>query len=260
MKRSSDSFSFAVLLNVLLPGAGHIFWRDYLFGVFTFLIALLAATLVFFAFLVPLPLGVKLVLFSLPAAFYLASFIDLYKTVQKKGRKSKRSGRTATIFLATAVVIQFAAPVAPGFMVITNRPTVQEVAGNNLAPLLRRGDRVLCVSAAYRIKAPFVPQPIWYNLPQLGETVSFVDYDGRLRIGLVVARTGEYAEIIDGELWINGEVREDAFPERLHVSGDMPLTVAEPGSILVATLKLGAFDEAFQVGGEHLMGRVYRLF
>lgn len=260
MKRSTDSFSFAALLNLLLPGAGHIFWRDYLFGVFTFLIALLAACLVFFAFLVPLPLSVKIVLFSLPATFYLASFVDLYKTVQKKGRISKRGPRAAGIFLASAFVIQLAAPVAPGFMVLLNHPSISRVASNDLAPDLRRGDRVLCVAAAYRLKIPFLPQPVWYNTPRAGEMVSFTDFDEHPRIGLVIARAGEYAEIVDGDLWINGDVQTDVFPAQLRVSGDMPLTVAEPGSILVATLKLGALDQTYQVGGERLTGKVYRLF
>jgi len=260
MKRWFDSYSFAGLLNLLLPGAGHIFWRDYLFGVFVFLIALLAVALVYFSILFPLPTGVKLVLFVLPAVFYGASFFDLYKTVQKKGRISKRKPHVPWLYLGFVIGVQLFAPISPGYFALLNRPTLDGVQDNSLAPVLRRGDRVLRSEAAYRVKVPFWDHPIWLSRPDYGDLVSFVDHDGRPRVGLVLARSGERAEVFDGDLWVNGDLLPGAFPPRLRLSGDMPLTVAQPGSILVATLKLGALDSTFQVTGDRLLGKVYRLF
>lgn len=260
MKRWSDSFGFATLLSILLPGAGHAFWHDYLFGIFVFLIALLAVALVFFSILIPLPAVVKLVLFTLPALFYVASFVDLYKTVQKKGRVSKRSRRTVWMFLAVAVVVQFFAPFAPGRVAVLNRPSIQRISHNDLAPMLRRGDWALCSQASYRVELPIWDRPIRLRWPDCGDVVSFADNDAHRRMGLVLAGSRQYAEVVDGTLWVNGELQTDAVPDGLHLSGDMPLTAAETGSILVATLKLGVIDSTYQVPSERLLGRVYRLF
>ena len=93
MKRFKDSISFAALLNLLLPGLGHSYWRDYTFGLFIFLILLVAATLFFVSFLVTLPVLVKIILFGLPTLFYIFSFLDLARTLRRHGGVSNRSTR-----------------------------------------------------------------------------------------------------------------------------------------------------------------------
>jgi hypothetical protein len=106
----------------------------------------------------------------------------------------------------------------------------------------------------------FVDRPVWHERPDLGAVVRFSDTDGRNKTGVVVGRSGEHVEIDDGLLYVNGVSIPDAFDYRLRIHGDIPLTVAEPGSILVATLKTGSVDEVYQVNGDRVVGKVYRLF
>jgi signal peptidase I len=260
MQRFGETFGFAALLNLLLPGAGHVFWRDYLFGVFVFLIALLSATLFFFSLIFPLPPVVKLVLFGLPTLFYLATFLDLRKTLRKRGPRVRRSPRLVLVFLGLGLAAQFLAPLAPGNFALRNLPSIYTVTGNSLAPLLRDGDLAMADASHYYLHVFFVDHPIWRRQPDLGAIVRFADDNGRNRSGIVVGRPGERVEIDDGLLYVNGVSVPDAFDHRLHLSGDIPLTVAQPGSILVATLKTGAVDEVYQVYGDRVAGKVYRLF
>lgn len=66
-----------MIFNAIIPGAGHIYWRETLFGMFVFLVMLIAAVLFFFSFLIDLSFMVRLVLFGLPAVFFLFSMVDL---------------------------------------------------------------------------------------------------------------------------------------------------------------------------------------
>jgi len=101
MKRWQDRYSFAALLNLLLPGLGHCFWREYLFGVFIFLIMLITVLLFYVSMIISLPYGFKLVLFILPAIFYLFTFFDLKNVVNKKRKKpsSNQKYGIAILFL-----------------------------------------------------------------------------------------------------------------------------------------------------------------
>ena len=70
MRSIRESVTFSSLLHLLLPGLGHVFWREYAFGLFVFLVMLIAAVLFFVSFLVTIPVLVKVLLLGLPLVFF----------------------------------------------------------------------------------------------------------------------------------------------------------------------------------------------
>lgn len=259
MKRWKDSHGFALLLNLLLPGAGHFYWRDYVFGVFVFLILLMAAALFFVSFLVHIPTAGKAALFALPAIFYLFTFVDLARTVNKKKYQNRRTLTAAILFLIIAALFQVLAPITPLNFTLRNKPGVFRVGDNGLAPILRSGDFARSNPLAYRVNMFFLDQSIWIAVPDRGDIVRFLDRNQQERTGLVLGLSNEEVEIIDGQLRVRG------FPQPfsaagLSLRGDMPLTLVDSGSILVANFNLGAVDRAIQVPLDQLTGKVSKLF
>lgn len=260
MKRIGDSIGFAFVLNLLFPGLGHGLWREYLFGAFVFLISLLASTLFFTSLLVPLPTVAKLLLFGLPTLFYLVTFVDLARTVRSRRRKTRFTWRRGAAMLAAALVFQIAVPIAPGNYLLRNTPEVFTVRDGDYAPWVTRGDVAISSPLALRANVFFLSQPIWLELPEYGEVIRFQDASGTTKMGLVLGYFGDQAEVVDGELYVNGQSIDGAL-EKLRLGGqDLPLTSADGASIMVGTLKLGTLSDVHQIAPSQVIGRVYRLF
>ncbi len=260
MKRFRDSVGFACILNLLLPGLGHVYWREYIFGLFVFLVLLLASMLFFVSFLVALPDVAKLLLFALPLLFYLFSFVDLGKTVSRRGPRSRRGGTAVILMLVLAVGFQLLAPIAPLNFALRNRPEIHRLTDNGLNPLLRRGDLIVINSLAYCADLFFLDQPVWYDCPRLGEMICFHTTDSNTRrVGLVVGEPGHEVQVVDGLLFVDGLPASADMPAGLTLRGDMPLTRVAYGSIMVVTLNLGALDEVYHVPIDETVGRVHRL-
>jgi len=260
MKRFKDSLGFGLLLNLLLPGAGHIFWRDYVFGLFVFLILLMAAALFFVSYIVTLPTAAKVALFILPAVFYLFTFVDLARSIRKDRKRTGRTLPAAAAFLLTALLFQIAAPITPVNFTLRNQPEIYRAEDNSLAPILRSGDLAWTNPLAYQVNLFFIDMPLWHQLPERGELVRFVDGNSVERTGLVLGLSDEEVEIVDGRLTVSGYPRLLNAPGGLRLRGDMPLTLVDPASILVANLNLGAVDQTRQVPLDKLTGRVSPLF
>ncbi|MCP4685947.1 MAG: hypothetical protein GY867_10965 [bacterium] len=260
MKRLKDSSGFGLLLNLLLPGAGHIYRREYAFGSFVFLILLLAAALFFASFLAPIPVPLGAALFALPVVFYLFTFVDLARTMKRNRDVAGRSSLVAASFLLATVVFQLAAPVTPVNFAARNTPEVYRTGDNRLAPMLRSGDFALTNPLAYRANLFFFDLPVWHELPNRGDLVRFVDRDSSVHTGLVLGLSDEEVEVIEGQLRANGFPVLLKTSGNLRLTGDMPLTLVEPSSILVASFNLGAVDRTRQVSLDNLTGRVSRLF
>jgi len=260
MKRFKDSLGFGLLLNLLLPGAGHIFWKEYTFGVFIFLIMLMAAALFFVSYLVYIPIALKTALFVLPAVFYLFTFVDLARSIRKKRDHSRRTPMVAVVFLLVVVIFQVAAPITPVNFLWRNTPEIYRTGDNHLAPMLRSGDIAWTNSLAYQANLFFFDRPVWHELPERGDMVRFIDRDSSTQTGFVLGLSDEEVEVVDGRLLVGGFPRLLDSHGGLRLSGDMPLTLVAPNSILVISLNLGAIDRTRQVPLDNLKGRVSQLF
>ena len=112
----------ALLLNLLIPGLGHIYWKEYLFGIFIYLIMLIAVVLLIVTFFVNLSGWVIFFILILPAIFYLFTFLDLFKTVKIKAPKQIFTKRKLLIFVIIGLLYQTFIPIAPGNFYAMNFP------------------------------------------------------------------------------------------------------------------------------------------
>jgi len=260
LKRAKGSVGFALVLHCLVPGLGHIFRRHYVFGLFIFLLMLLAVALFFIHFLLSIPTWVSIVLFSLPAVFYALSFVDLVRLVRSQGQTSSRGTFAAALFLTLAIGYQALSPTAPMNFLVRNSPRFDLISDSSLAPLFHKGDLVVWNRMAYRASLFFLDRSVPYRLPECGDVIGFIDEMSIRRTGVMVGYPHDAVEIADGLLIINGFPANDVLPAGIRLSGDMTLTRAGPTSILVATLSLGAVDRFHEVPVEGIVARVYRLF
>ncbi len=247
---------FALLLNLLLPGAGHFLWREVLFGLFVFLIMLLAAAIGIVQFLIPLPKAALWLLLGLPFLFYLFTFIDLARTVQTKRAKVVPTVSVALIILAAGLVYQIVSPSALVNFGIRNFPEISKVTDSHLNPLYHQGDVVVANRLAYTARIPFLNRQVLHNLPERFDLVRFVSENGRYQSGFILGLANELIEVTDGALNADDTPIHITLPSGFQLSGHWPLTEVPDYSILVGTFNLGTLDDLHLVRLDSLVGRV----
>jgi hypothetical protein len=250
------SIPFGALLNLLLPGLGHVYWKDYMFGIFVFLVMLIAAALFFVSFLVTLPGVIYWLLFGLPVVFFVFTFFDLAKTIRKRRGSLFPSTARWSIFLAVGVAYQLFAPIAAVNFGIRNRPSIYKVANNQLYPVFKNGQYVRASHLAYSADLFFLKGRLYYRLPERFDIVSFKDTTGVSRFGVVVGLPGEEVEVAQGVVIANGYPQVEPSTNELLTGGDLALTSVERSSILVVTLYFGKVDRAYDVALKANIGKV----
>ena len=253
-----NSFAFAFLLNLLMPGLGHGFRREYAFGVFVLLVMILSAILVLVSFLLPLSAPVEALMYGLPTLYYAFTFVDLRRVVLKSP-SAQRSYRLTATFLMAGIVWQALSPLAPLNFLVRNAPEVFRLSDNSLSPRLRAGDWLCSNPLAYRANLFFVSRTQLYALPQRGELVRFADSTGARHVGLVVGLPGEQIEVAGRTLSANEVTFDLSEMYRAPLSGSVTLTPVEPGSIMVAIVRIGTVDRIYQVTVTDILGKVHKL-
>ncbi|MDH3890071.1 MAG: hypothetical protein OEV49_03225 [candidate division Zixibacteria bacterium] len=258
--RFPSSLILAWLLNLLLPGLGHFYWREFSFGLFIYLIALLASVLYVAVFFVPLPWYAEFLILWLPILFYAFTFVDLARTVKLKRPSLNRSARSMIIMLLVGLVYQVVSPAAMLNFGWRNRPEIYTMQNNRLNPRFATGDILKADRLDYTVNIAFVDLPILHSFPERFDIVRFVDDGGRRRTGLIVGLPAEEVVIADGLLVVDGvpDVRDG--PLGISLRGDWPLTLAGRYSILVATVNLGSVENVYEVQLTQLLGKVDKLF
>lgn len=246
----------AFLLNLLIPGLGHIYWKEYVFGIFVFLIMLIGVMLFFISFFINLTFWVIFVLLTLPVVFYLFTFIDLVKTIRQKSPKLIRTRKTVIIFIVIGLVYQVVIPVAPVNFCIRNFPQYFVVEKNNLSPLYNQGDILKASRIDYLIDIFFIDKPLLHALPKRYDIIRFIDSKGKARVGMVLGLPNEQIEMGEGVLVINGYPDITEPPGNIMLMGDIELTQVGDFSILAATLNLGTVDLLYEISLNDLIGKV----
>lgn len=254
------SLASSVLLNLLLPGLGHIYWKEYIFGVFVFLITLLATVLFFVSFFIEISFWVVVLLATLPLLFYLFTFLDLMRTVKIKQKIIIRRGKTIIIFIMIGIVYQIFIPIAPVNFVIRNFPEYFIIEDNRLSPLYSKGDLLKTNKLSYLIDIFFIKKPVLHSLPQRYDIVRFGDKNKKLKVGIVLGLPDEEIEIVDGVVIVDGLPDFLQPPGGVVLQGDCQLTYVDGFSILVGTLNLGMIDVIYQVSFSDLHGKVQSAF
>ncbi len=247
---------FALLLNLLLPGAGHFLWRETLFGIFVFLTMLLAAALFVVQYLIPLPKLAIWFLLGLPVLFYLFTFVDLARTVKTKRGRFVATQYSALVILVIGIVYQFASPSAATNFAIRNFPAIFKVEGSHLSPLYRAGEIAVANRLAYTAEIPFLKRPVLHALPERFDLVRFHDSADQPAVGFVLGLPTEGIAVLDGALTVDETPIAVTLPTGFALTGEWPLTVVEDYSILVGTFNLGTLNDLHQVRLDKVVGRV----
>ena len=260
IERFKEHIGFGLLLNLVLPGAGHVYWREYLFGIFVFLVMAIASVLFFFSILVELPNGIRVVLFGLPTVFYGFSFVDLRRSILRGGCKEVRSAHSAWAFLMAATAVCLVMPLSPTNFALRNLPRMFSIKTGQLDSM--REGQVFCLvdRAAYRVNLFFLNEPYPRRTPARWDLVQFHDQDDSTRFGLVLGHSGEEVAFFNDSLFVDGYQVPAPETFSLRSGAGVPLTHIDPDGILAATLNRGAIEEVFQISPRDVIGKVHRLF
>ena len=260
IERFKERIGFGLLLNFILPGAGHVYWREYLFGTFVFMVMAIASVLFFFSFLVELPIGVRVVLFGLPTIFYCFSYIDLWRAILRSGKNKARSAYGAWVFLLVVLVLNLALPLSPTNLVLRNLPQMFSVETGQLDSMPK--GRVFCVvdRSAYRVNLFFLSEPYPRRTPARWDLVRFNDQNQTAQFGRVLGRSGEEVAFFNDSLFVDGYSVLGPETFSTESGGQVPLTRVDPDAILVATLNKGVIERTFQISPRDVIGKVHRLF
>ena len=260
IERIKEHIGFGLLLNLIIPGAGHVYWREYLFGTFVFLVMAIASVLFFFSFLVELPVGIRVVLFGLPTIFYGFSYVDLWRAILRRGRKKARSAHGAWIFLLASIAVCLVLPLSPTNLVLRNLPQIVSVETGQFDRI--QNGRVFCLvdRSAYRVNLFFLDEPYPRRTPARWDLVRFHNQNYSARFGLVLGHSGEEVAFFNDSLFVDGYPVPGPETYSIGSGGRLPLTRVDADAILVATLNRGAIEGAFQISPRDVIGKVHRLF
>jgi Ca2+/Na+ antiporter len=245
----------AYLLQLLLPGLGHIIAREYLFGLFVLLVMLLASVLAVAVFFVEISRWGAVLLMAVPVLFYIFTFADLKKHVSKTDNY-KISKLKGYLFLGIGIGYQLFAPSSPLNVLWHNHPTLVVADESYAPPTIRKDDWLLVNRAEYILELAYLSQPLIHKVPERYEFVYFASNRERREIGLVLGFAREQIEISDSLLMVDGIPDFDIPPRGVALTGEWPLTFVDDGSMLIATLHFGRIDRLEMVSATHLIGRI----
>jgi len=245
---------------LLLPGAGHIYFREYVFGVFVLLVWIIAASLFYLSFVIYVNQSAKFILFGLPLVFYLFTFFDLNQSLTKKKEFKKRGASFSIAVYGLALIYQLLAPVAPINFMMANGPIPFVLDDHRLSPLYLQGTLMKASRLAYQVEIVGFSRPILHHMPDRYDLVRIKSENGTKANAVVLGLPLEQIEIIEGNVIINGMPDFEGWIGGLSFTGDWPITTVGAGELLVATLNLGTIDELYRVPLSQLIGKVKPVF
>ncbi len=256
--KSQNSKVLIFFMHLLVPGLGHIYVKEYLFGIFIFLITLTASVLFTISLFISIPLLGRILIYGLPLLFYLFSFFDLYKTIKTNTKKKVPSPKKFIIFFVIGFVFQIFWPLAPANFGIRNCPDLFIQKDNSLEPFFWKDDLLKASRLEYFLDIWFIEQPVLHSLPDRFEIVKFKTEDQKEICGFVLGLPSENVEMVEGVLVVNNS--PVFILNSLNLYGDSPLISVESYSILVVTVHLGYIDKTYEVPLSQLVGKVEKLF
>ena len=260
LQRFTNSKFSGALLNLLLPGSGHVFFKEYVFGIFVMLVWLIAAALFYLSFVIELNQWVKLLLFGLPLVFYFFTFFDLLHSIDKKKNFKPRGRAFSAIFYSIAALYQILAPIAPLNFLMTNGPLPFVLNNHRLSPLHGDGTLMKASRLAYQIDIVGFDKPIFHHLPERYDIVRYTSDRGLKENAVVLGLPQEEIEIIEGTVIVNGIPDFDGWIGGLAFSGNWPPETVGSQELLVVTLNLGGIDKIYRISLLDLIGKVEPVF
>ncbi len=245
-------------MHLLVPGLGHIYVKEYLFGIFIFLITLTASVLFTVSLFISIPLLGRILMYGLPLLFYFFSFIDLNRTIDTNSKKKIPSKNKLITFFVIGLIFQLFWPLSPANFGVKNCPDVFILKNNSLEPFFAKEDLLKASRLEYFLDIWFIKQPILHSLPDRFEIIRFKTEDQKEICGFVLGLPSEDVVMVDGVLVVNNS--PVFLPNSLNLYGDVPLITVEAYSVLVITVHLGNIDQVYDVPITQMIGKVEKLF
>ncbi|MBU8934294.1 MAG: hypothetical protein KOO62_09835 [candidate division Zixibacteria bacterium] len=255
-----DSVPIAILMHLLIPGLGHIYWKEYLFGLFIFLITLTASVLFVVSLFIAIPVPARLVIYGLPVLFYIFSFVDLFRSVRTAAGKVRHTQRRAIVCLTVGFIFQLFWPLAPANLAVRNFPDIFIQNSGNLSPFHLEGDFLKASSLSYFFSVWVVDKRIIHSLPERFDLVRFHDETGTKQCGWVVGFPAEVVELADGILIVDNTPIISMGSNVPALPGDWPLVSVGGYNILIVTMNLGTVERFHEIDLGRIVGKVGKVF
>lgn len=258
--KRQDSVAMAILMHLLIPGLGHAYWKEYLFGLFVFLITLTASVLFVVSLFIAIPVPVRFLIYGLPLLFYAFSFVDLVRSVRATSGEARHTRRRAKVCLIIGLLFQVLWPLAPLNLSVRNFPELFVQNNSSLTPFHAEGDILKASSLSYFLSLWVVEKRIIHTLPNRFDLVRFGDEAGHKRCGWIVGLPLEAVELADGILVIDNTPIISPPADAPALRGDWPLASVGSYNVLVATIHLGTVERFWEIDLGRIVGKVGKAF
>jgi signal peptidase I len=203
-KKAKEPF-LAVLLSLILPGAGHVYAGKIKKGFFFFL-ALVFLKLCFTVYFLNPSIKLSNLLYAfilIATAFWVFVIIDSYLTAKKHNdsqqltvslRPSKR------ILFSAGILIVFIAYFLAGWFITRNILWFYEAHPDEMEPTVYKDDRVFVSLLAYKKSPPERGDIVLYRYPQ---------EPSKIHMHRIIGFPGESVLLKDHLIFINGEQLEE---------------------------------------------------
>ena len=249
----------AFLANILIPGLGHVIRGEVLFGIFVFLVMLIAVVLFVVSLLVPIPPLAKSLLLGLPLLFYAFTFLDLARSIRFKPVSQTVTRKLFSWIILIGILYQLLSPAAPVNFALNNLPELFIQPDNHLSPIFTKGEFLKASRISYFVNLAILDRPVVYSLPSRYDIVRFLNGDNLPLSGIILGLPGEDIQVAEGVVIVNTYPDTQNGPAGLALQGDWPLTRVDDYSILVATVNLGVVQNVYQVPFRKVVGKVGKL-
>lgn len=262
----------AVMLTIILTGAGQVYAGRVVRGVLFFLIPLLSAILSVFYIINPatsisflaIASVVIILIFGIWVifdAYHCAKSYNLSNKLERKISGGKKALLIGGIIFFTFVVNLSQIATLPIMSYVKNNVVqAYKFSSGSMEPTIQKRDRILADKSIYK-----------KSKPQRGDLVLFTyPLDpGKEFVERLIALEGETVEIKDDRIYINGQLCADArIKDRYYYNRgdygqvDRPVIVPEGAYYVLGDNSASSRDSRYWgfLPGKHILGKVYKIY